>query len=179
MQPTEISKHAESAVAFEEAAHRIFAKYEGSPSRIITLHASKNALGALSIAQENLFAQALGCTQHSYYRAAHVLAWAAFMDFLQEKLDSDGLLALHVARPAYAKYATLDDLRDWVRDHDFITISKELSLITKSKMKTLHGLLSQRNECAHPGTVEPTMNETLGYISKLLGYIKEIQPKTL
>ena len=101
------------------------------------------------------------------------------MDFLQEKLDSDGLLALHVARPAYAKYATLDDLRDWVRDHDFITISKELSLITKSKMKTLHGLLSQRNECAHPGTVEPTMNETLGYISKLLGYIKEIQPKTL
>ncbi len=173
------SKIVTSAKQFEGAAHSVFSMYEGSKSRVISLHETKQTLAALSVAQEKLFTEALNCTRESYFRAAHVLAWAAFMDFLEEKLASDGLVKFHTARPKYAKHLALEELRDIVKDYEFVTISKELLLITKAKMKTIHGLLSQRNECAHPGSSEPTMNETLGYISKLLRYIKEIQPKTL
>ena len=179
MKPSELSKLAESASTFVDAAHRVFAKYEGSKSRIISLHDSRHKLATLSIDQDKLFAQALKCTEESFFRAAHVLAWAAFMDFIQEKLASDALVKLHVARPGFARYGSLDDLRENVTDYEFIKISRDLALLTKSKMKTLHGLLSQRNECAHPGSAEPTMNETLGYISKLFGYISDIQPKIL
>ncbi|MCH8979906.1 MAG: hypothetical protein IH945_11790 [Armatimonadetes bacterium] len=101
------------------------------------------------------------------------------MDLLQEKLASDALVKLHAARPGFAKHGSLEELRDYVTDYEFIKISRDVHLITRAKMKTIHGLLSQRNECAHPGSAEPTMNETLGYISKLFGYIKEIQPKTI
>jgi hypothetical protein len=41
-------------------------------------------------------------------------------------------------------------------------------------MRTLHGLLSRRNECAHPSEYFPDLNMTLGYISDLIDRIKRL-----
>ena len=97
------------------------------------------------------------------------------MDLYQEKLASDGFKALHSVRLKHTHINSAEDLRDGMTDFEQISVGKEIGLLTKSRMKTLHGLLSQRNECAHPGGIEPTMNETLGFISKLFGYITHIR----
>ena len=44
-------------------------------------------------------------------------------------------------------------------------------------MKSLHGLLSKRNECAHPSDYEPEFSETIGYVSELLNRIKKYEMK--
>ena len=43
----------------------------------------------------------------------------------------------------------------------------------------LHGLLTRRNECAHPSTYLPGLNETLGYIAETLNRIEYLQPRSL
>jgi hypothetical protein len=45
--------------------------------------------------------------------------------------------------------------------------------------ETIHGMLSKRNECAHPNDFFPDMNMTLGYISELLSRVAALQPKKL
>ena len=76
----------ERTVAFEEAAHKILGEHESAPSRIVILDKTYSDLQALSIQQDDLFRQALRCIESELFRAAHVMAWAAFMDFLEEKL---------------------------------------------------------------------------------------------
>jgi hypothetical protein len=164
--------------AFEKEAHAILATHEASASRVVVLSESYEKLTKLSIKQDELFRQALRCVEHELYRAAHVLAWAGFMDFLEEKLASDGLVKL---RAAYASWSavSLDELRESVVEFQLIEAARKLGLCTKTEMKALHGLLNKRNECAHPSDFYPDMNGSLGYISELLSRIKTLQGKTL
>ena len=48
---------------------------------------------------------------------------------------------------------------------------------TKKEMKAFHGLLAKRNECAHPTSFYPGLNESLGYVSELLKRIETLQAK--
>jgi len=163
---------------FEREAHAILATHEASPSRVIVLSESYDKLTKLSLKQDELFRQALRCVEHVLYRAAHVLAWAGFMDFLEEKLASDGLLRLRAAYPAWS-FTTVEELREAVVEFQLIEAAKKLGLCTKTEMKALHGMLNKRNECAHPSDFYPDMNGSLGYISELLSRIKTLQGKTL
>jgi hypothetical protein len=84
------------AEAFASVAHELFAKHETSgASRVISLTQTRKDLAALSLLQESLLSDALRCVQFGLHRAAHVMAWAAFMDLLEERMASDGLVALH------------------------------------------------------------------------------------
>uniref|UniRef100_UPI001C5BCF17 hypothetical protein n=1 Tax=Archaeoglobus fulgidus TaxID=2234 RepID=UPI001C5BCF17 len=60
-------------------------------------------------------------------------------------------------------------------DFQIFEAAKDVGILNKSDMKTLQGLLSKRNECAHPSDYFPDLNETLGYISELLKRIKILQ----
>jgi hypothetical protein len=46
-------------------------------------------------------------------------------------------------------------------------------------MKALLGLLNKRNQCAHPSSYFPALNETLGFVSDVLQYIRLLGAKTL
>jgi hypothetical protein len=107
------------------------------------------------------------------------MAWAGFVDFLEEKLASDALRAVHRARPSWKRYQTLEELREHVPESQLIDAARELGLLSKSAAKTIQGMLSKRNECAHPSGFEPSLNDTLGYISELFARIKTLQGKTL
>ena len=165
------------AGAFRSEAHRILAEDESSPSRVITLSDTYSQLSTMTLRQDALFRQALDCTTHGFFRAAHVLGWAGFMGFLQDRMSSDGLVAVNAAFPAWS-LATLEDLRDSVVEHQQIEACKKVKLINKATMKVLLGLLSQRNECAHPGSAEPTLNETLGFLSTLIRRSGDLQTKS-
>lgn len=167
------------AYAFEDEAHQILSKYEGSQSRIVSLDKKRSQLKGLSLQQDELFQQALACTERGIFRAAHVMAWTGFMDFLEQKLASDGLVKLKSVKTVWNKYGTIDEIRENVPELQIIEASRDIGLLSKSEAKTLIGLLSKRNECAHPSGYKPDLDESLGYISELLNRIVKLQAKSL
>ena len=158
-------------------AHAVLSRVESAKSRRLTLDASYSALGRLSLKQDDLFRQALRCVEEELYRAAHVMAWAAFMDFLHEKLGEDGLVALNGARPNWSVKA-VEDLRNWA-DYQVIQAGKDCGLYGSTVMKALHGLLNKRNECAHPEEYYPGQNDTLGSIDELFKRLRMLKQAKL
>jgi hypothetical protein len=164
---------------FRNEARLILARHETSPERIITLSTSYVKLDALSLKQDELFRQSLRCIENSLFRAAHVLSWAGFMDFYEEKIASKKFKKLHAAYPAWSKYKTLDELRENIAEYQLIECGKKVGLLSKNEMKALHGLLNKRNECAHPSNYFPDLNDTLGYVSELIKRIEHLQARKL
>lgn len=162
---------------FQHDAHEILAKHESSPSRIITIDATRKRLSSLSIRQDELFQQALRCVESGVHRAAHVMAWAAFIDCLEEIIASDGLIKVRQKRPDWTKHKDIDSLREYVPEYQLIEVARDIGLFSKSECKTILGLLSKRNECAHPSHYSPGLNESLGYISELLNRVARLAVK--
>jgi hypothetical protein len=164
-------------VALGSEAQRVLATHEAAPARTVTLEDSYNRLGELSLAQGELFLETLRAVEAELYRAAHVLAWAGFIDFLHNHLAADGLKALVAERPKWDLKAA-DDLREHA-DYQVIEAGKQAGFYPKSVMKALHGLLNKRNESAHPSEYFPDFNETLGYVSELFQRIGYLQKKAV
>lgn len=165
--------------AFEREAHDLLAAFETAPSRVISLAETRKQIGILNLKQNELLLEALDALQNALYRPAIVMAWAAFMDFLEEKMASDGLVALHRARPAWSKHTSLDDVRENITEFQLLDAARDLKLLRKQELKALHGLLSKRNECAHPSGYRPGLNEALGYVAELLNRIPTIGQRSL
>jgi len=163
---------------FESEAHRILAKHETTVSRVITLEDTYRALTGLSLHQGELFREALKCVENRLFKAAHVMAWAGFMDYLEEKMISEILMAINTARPKWL-ISTKEDLQEKVPEHQLITVCRAVKLFNKNEEKAFLGLLNRRNECAHPSNYSPNLNETLGFISELLTRITTLQQKSL
>lgn len=162
---------------FKKEAHGLFSIYETSPSRVFDLTRTYQQLSGLSIQQDDLFRQAIRCVEQELYRAAHVMAWAAFMDFLEQKIASKGFNVLHKQYPNWSKYKTVEDLRENVNEFQLIEATRKLNLCSRNQLRALQGLLNKRNECAHPSDFYPELNEALGYISELFQRIAKIQLK--
>lgn len=162
--------------SFAAEAHALLGKHEESPSRIVELDSTYKKLKTLTLKQDDLMRQALRCLENALYRAAHVMAWAAFMDFFEEKLASDGLVKLRGARPSWT-FTAMEDLREKVPEFQLIEAAHVAGLCQKNEAKALQGLLNKRNECAHPSNFYPGLNESLGYVSELLKRIEHLRNK--
>lgn len=163
---------------FENEVHSILGIHETSPSRIVILERTYKELKGLNLFQDVLFRQALCCVENNLFRAAHVMAWAGFMDFLEEKIASDGFKKLKKIRKNW-KFINIDDLREKVSEYQLIVACKELRITNNKEKNIIIGLLNKRHECAHPSSYSPSLNEILGYISELLKRIERIQKKKL
>jgi len=163
--------------SFKKETHGLFSKYETSPSRLVDLTKTYQRLSGLSIQQDDLFRQAIRCVEQELYRAAHVMAWAAFMDFLEQKIASRSFKTLHKLYPNWSQHKTVEDLRENVPEFQLIEATRKLNLCSKTNVNALKGLLNKRNECAHPSDFYPELNEALGYISELFQRIAQIQLK--
>lgn len=176
---TEVGEIWRRVAAFEREAHELLSAYEKAPSRVISLSETRKQLTILNLKQSELFTESLRAMEAALYRPAIIMAWAAFMDFLQERLASDGLVKLHVCRPKWAGWTSLDDLRENATEFSMLDAARDMKLLTKAEAKAFHGLLSKRNECAHPSGYRPELNEALGYISELLNRIPTIGQRAL
>jgi len=127
------------------------------------------------VKQDDLLKQSLRCIENELYRAAHVMAWASLMDFLEEKSVSD-LNLLNSIRSNW-KIKSVEDLRDIGSDFQIIEAVKELQICTRTEEKALQGLLNRRNECAHPTDYYPKLNESLGYVSEIIQRIESFQKR--
>jgi len=168
----------DKAREFEREAHKILSVHEAAPSRVVVLEDTYRQLPGLNIRQDDLFRQALRCTEKELFKAAHVMAWAAFVDFLEEKVASDGFVKLHQVRPKW-QFTSLEELREKYPEYQLIEASRDAGLCNRNETKALVGLLSKRNECAHPSDYHPGLNESLGYISELLQRIAKLKTKQL
>jgi len=162
--------------AFENEAHRILARHETTVYRVITIEDTYRTLTGLTLQQDNLFREALRCVENQLFNAAHVMAWAAFMDYLEDKMIVEYLTDIKAVRPKWS-INSKEDLREKATEHQLITVCREVKLFSKNEEKAFHGLLSTRNECAHPSDYSPTLNEALGYISQILNRITTLQMK--
>lgn len=175
---SDIHDFLQRARSFEKAAHTILSFHEASQSRVIRLEDTYRKLTGLTLKQDELFRQALRCVEDGLFRAAHVMGWAGFMDFLEEKVSSDGFMRLKAARPNW-KFSSVEDLRESQTEHAIIEASRNAGICSGNEMKALIGLLNKRNECAHPSDYFPDLNESLGYISELLKRIEKLQARAL
>ncbi len=157
-------------------ARRTLASHESAKARVITIEETYDRLGKLSLRQDDLIRQALRGIENSLYRSAIVMAWAAFMDFAEEKLAWKRFKALNASYPDW-KVADIDDLRDKRSDYQIIEALRATKLCTKNEMKSIHGLLSVRNESAHPSAFLPDLNRVLGFVSDVLHRIEIMRPK--
>src|SRR4051812_2341896 len=96
----------------ERDANAVLATHEAASARVVTLEGTYATLSGLSLDQDELFREALRALEAGLYRAAHVLAWAGFNDFLHEYLFAEHLDALKAARPKW-KLDHPEDLREW------------------------------------------------------------------
>lgn len=160
--------------AFEREAHGLLATFESAPSRIISLADTRRQISILNLKQTDLLEEAVASIENRLYRPGIIMAWAAFMDFLQEKIASDGFVRLLAVRPKWTTVKSLEDLREGYTEFAILDVARELKLLNKAEHKALHGLLSKRNESAHPSGYQPGLNEALGYVSELLNRIPSI-----
>ncbi|MFC2070257.1 hypothetical protein ACFLTB_03690 [Chloroflexota bacterium] len=163
--------------AFEDEAHRLLAKHETTRSRVITLDDTYNHLGGMTLQQDALFREALRCIENQLFRAAYVMAWAGFMDYLEVKLMSEYLKDIKAEYPKWS-VNNVEELREKVPEYQIVVACRKVKLLSKNEEKALLGLLSTRNECAHPSNYIPDLNEALGYISQLLNRISTLQKKS-
>lgn len=161
---------------FESEAKKLLSRIETSKTRIITLEESYKKISGLSLKQEDLFKQALRCIEHELYRAANVMGWAAFIDFIHEKLGEDGYVKLNTTR--HWSISSPEDLREQA-DYHVIEVAKAIGFLRKNEEKALKGLLNKRNECAHPEDYYPSLNDSLGYIDELLKRIETLKNRKI
>ena len=156
--------------ALRSRCRTILSMVETSPDRMLTLEQSYRRIEGLSVKQHGLFQQAMRCLENGIYRAAYVMAWAAFVDFLHEKLAEDGLARLRETRPNW-KLKVVEDIRQQ-SDYQVIDAANKAGFLSSAERKALHRLLNARNECAHPEDFNPGLNESLGFISELISRVE-------
>lgn len=164
--------------AFEAEANLLFATFEtSSTARVMTLERSYEQLKLMNLRQDDLFRQSLRCTEHGLYRAAHVMCWAACMDFIHEVLDEFGIKSLLKLYPKWETTKNVSELAEYVPEAQLLNALSKAGLCTKNEVKALQGLLNKRNECAHPSSYLPGQNEALGYVSECLQRMSHLNSK--
>jgi hypothetical protein len=170
-----LAQYIRRTASFREAAHKILGIHEAATSRVVILDHAYKELAALSVRQDELIRQALRCAENRLFRAAHVMVWAAIMDFIEEQIERKGLRSLKKVRPNW-KISSIQDTRELYPEYQIIEAGRDMGLYSRSLCKALHGLLNKRNECAHPSDYFPDLNQTLGYISEIINRIEMILP---
>ena len=158
-----------SVETLESQAHEWLNSQRQIQAKLEAVAPLRKRLDELSLAQE-LLLDSLTAAEAGLFRASHVLAWGGFTDFLYRPFTVDKVTS---KRPAWKIGKREDIFR--TSDYQLIELGKELDFYDNTTMKTLHGLLNDRNRCAHGSKYLPDLNETLGFLSKLLHVVKDFQ----
>jgi hypothetical protein len=103
---SDFEKIIERIRSFEEEVNLFLVRYDSSPSRANKLTRTISTLDGLTLKQEKLFKEALGCITFidlKLFRAAHVIAWAAMADYLEQWLGQDDFVTLSVRKGKIAE----------------------------------------------------------------------------
>ena len=52
-----------------------------------------------------------------------------------------------------------------------------MAIVGKAEQKAMFGMLSKRNECAHPTDYFPDLNQSLGYIAEIFSRLEKLEKR--
>jgi hypothetical protein len=176
---TDLSDWHDRAASFEDEATRLLGTINGSTkSRAAAVEKTYDSIVLLNSAQDSFLRQALRCVSYGLNRPAQIMAWLAMINLIMAKLSEDSLVALRRERPLW-KGADIAEISETQTEFALIEVLPAVGLASKTDKKNLQGLLSRRNECAHPTTYQPTSNESLGYIDEVINRMSVLQGKSV
>lgn len=153
-----------------DAAVILGASEEAVKSRTYNATQALQEVSELTFDQADSLKQAVRCVEHGLYQSAVVMAWVAIADLLLEVAVRE-IDAVKSVRTNW-KFTDKNSLSEERGDYVIAEALKLAGVITKTEMKTLHGLLHRRNQCAHRTDVFPTPNEALGFIDETIAAAK-------
>jgi hypothetical protein len=156
--------------ALQDEHRLIAATAQASRSRTASVEVTLKKIQALSAKQDDLLREAAAAAAHGLYRSAHVAAFAALADALADRVDRLGLLAAVASKRPKWTLASVDDLQEY-SDFQVGEVCREAGAITRAQLKTFHGLLHRRNQCAHPTGYQPDLDQTLGFLSETVSLL--------
>jgi hypothetical protein len=114
--------------------------------------------------RRDYLAEALGCFQSTYMRAAVVLTWCVSFDVLRDWLFTKHLTEINQKTQNWKKPLSVSRLEDLseVTERTIIDLGRDIRAFTKEEHKIIVGLLDRRNSHAHPTgrTISPAAVET-------------------
>ncbi len=108
--------------------------------------------------------EAQECIRHGLCRAAHVSAWNGFVGLAMALLSANDFAAVRMLRPTW-KGSTAEELAMRTPGAQLLGMLEKLELCDNDQVDQLPLLLQRRNDCAHPTSYDPTLAETLDYVS--------------
>lgn len=134
----------------------------------------------LPAAENAYLAEAVGCAQRNYLRAAVVMGWCAAIDRLHRKIEEIGFSAFNLTSSQMASQqkgrfkkfnqvqnvSTISELRE-VFDNIILWIIEGMQLIDSNQHTRLHSCFEMRCHSAHPGEAPITDYNLLSFFSDL------------
>lgn len=120
--------------------------------------------------RELYLAEAVGCFEHKFYRAATVLAWATAYDTFRQWIFDNHLATFNAVSGGWKKPMTIKDVEDFepLTERVVIDTSKQAGIIKKEAHKSLIALLDKRNSVAHPTGKLVTPTSTDAYLEEII-----------
>ncbi len=119
-------------------------------------------------------AEAIGCLEAGFFRAAIVFLWTGAVATIRDNLWKQSKTqeiesALQAHRPT-AKFRKKEDFA-YVRDTELLQIAFDLSMYDKTEKSTLGQNLELRNGCGHPTKYNPREKKTSSFIEDVVGIV--------
>lgn len=165
----------ESVKALDHSIHEWLKGHNKHRARTEALDPIRGRLDAISLEQQQQesIKDSIRAAEAGLFSAAHVLAWIGFTGFFYEPFTVDAVKAEH---PDWEMKRIENLLR--ANDYDRIEAGwKQLGFYNRATEKTLHGLLNDRNRCAHGSGYDPDLNETLAFLKKLADMIEFLKTR--
>ena len=168
---TRVVKEAEQ---FRKKANALLSKHETSPTRALDLQKTLKQITSLNLKQQDLLNESIECIRNGLFRAAHVIAWAAMADYLEEWLIEDKKGNLAQQRPNW-NITTVEDMMEKATENQVIVTLRVCGYIRKNTEQSLITLLKRRHLCAHPSGYDPDLNMTVGFVSELRHWFSKLE----
>ena len=174
MRPETLLRDLVSELVSLEADHRkITRTVQYSRARAATVEETLRMIAKGSPLQAELLSEAAKAVQAGLYRSAIVAAFAAATDSLLTRIERRGVSIVFATQTWSA--STVEELRETHSEYRIAEAAKQARVITKTQMKTYHGLLHRRNRAAHPTGFTPSMDEALGFANEALTLMGEFE----
>lgn len=120
--------------------------------------------------REPYLAEAVGCFERRFNRAAVVLAWATAYDTFRQWLFDKHLGKFNAVSSTWKKPVTVVDVEDFesLTERVVIDTAKLGGILRKEAHKTLVALLDKRNSVAHPTGKQVTPTATDAYLEEII-----------
>jgi hypothetical protein len=120
-------------------------------------------------------AEAIGCFESKYYRAAIVFSWIGAVAVLHNHVITNYLAAFNaeaLARDPDWKPAKIADDLALMKEEKFLDVLVKISVLGKSAKELLkNNCLALRNACGHPNSVQPGENMAAAHLEILINHV--------